>query len=1399
MIVKNEEENLEKCLEALAPLRDSVSSELIIVDTGSTDKTVEIAEKYADKVLHFEWTNDFAAARNVAVSAAEGEWFMTIDADEILENSKAITQFLFGNPSRDNYALASYVQRNFKDDGSYSDFNAVRLAKKTPTLAYEGKIHEAFNVKGALFMIKANVLHWGYAESKNKGGERYRRNIELLKKQLEESPNDPLIMKQLYDSYVPTDRDEAIKWLEKCRVCSVITGNDRLILASFAKMCVFYAVLDNGSKIISLFEEYNKLNLKLPRKNGHYALEMDIYAAAGLAYAGAKRYAEAEKCFDNYVYITDLYEGGNMNTPELFIEEPSFPKSAANYVNILAKYRETLVSLKKPGEAEMIKKRIINPKWDGTVVTIGMIVKNEEKDLERCLIGIKPILEAVKSELIIVDTGSTDKTVEIAEKHGAKVLYFDWIGDFSAARNVGLRAAKGEWFMFIDADEHLINGEKLAAFFCDTEFNKDFDTASFIIRNLGDNDVPTGDFRAWRIARNFSGLAFVNKVHERFNIQPINNAVVESVAEHRSYGKQVNLEEGGERYQRNVELLLKEIEEKPDSLITMKQLYDSYHAIDVEKAVEWLDKCIEESYKQNNSVMILSGVASRMLEYINTKNFEKAAELFERYSKTVIKDIPKKHGHYTSEIDIYAAAASAYFNLKKYDEAVKLLKEYVLMTDKYVSADFTTLDTVSYVVSLDKKSASYINLLTTYFRSLINLGRLKEAEKIYRRRKLAEKPDWDETLLTIGMIVKNEAADLEKCLLSLKHLRNVIKCQLIVVDTGSSDETVEIAKKYADEVRHFTWINDFSAARNESLRGAKGDWFMFIDADEWFENTKEIEKFFRDGEYTLYNFGSYIQRNYSANGAYTDFCAPRMCKLTPGQKFFKSVHESLKFTPPVKYFGDYVHHYGYVGETGQRKVLRNMDMLLAEYEQNPEDVIVIHQLTTAYSGRDNEKMLKLYRDGINIAKKHNELAFMLMFYAGLIRWYTVNGFPEDAYKAGSEIIEERKTSEIISSSDIDIFGYYGLSCHKLEKYEEAAQSFSVYLHYFRGYKAGKFDTPMLMIDTPYAVQVDVYGRILLDYSDTLINLEKWEAAYEIATLGDNDDLNILNMSSSSVLSIKIVQRFLLMRKLNKYQTLPDFVRKYSAESIPDDMRRYLIGALKNEMNEAPDKKAYLKQLHEITREGFKFNLPHDFCALINLMWLEQNSKITESAFIKATDLVKEISDTGAELVQVILRNDLSFDLISAKIDPEAADQLFVNLYAYAERFEDDFIAYVLSEAAFRNNPRSKLILLKMAESSLKMFESGAPITEQNELFEQCFVLLTDSYIKEVFAPEILTTENAEHLPESVRAAFYLLLSYIYQKERDYKNCLSMLRGVIAAQPSLKNFVSALTQKVRFAV
>ena len=157
-----------------------------------------------------------------------------------------------------------------------------------------------------------------------------------------------------------------------------------------------------------------------------------------------------------------------------------------------------------------MKARIVQPDKSDIVLSIGMIVKNEEEMFPGCLEALKPLLEAVPSELVIVDTGSTDKTVEIAESYCAKVEYFEWINDYAAARNYGLKKCVGEWFMFVDADEHFTDVTELIEFFSNASKLKNYNSAFVNVRCFADKENKRfSDVSLARIARMTPELCFI--------------------------------------------------------------------------------------------------------------------------------------------------------------------------------------------------------------------------------------------------------------------------------------------------------------------------------------------------------------------------------------------------------------------------------------------------------------------------------------------------------------------------------------------------------------------------------------------------------------------------------------------------------------------------------------------------------------------------------------------------------------------------------------------------------------------------------------------------------------------------------------------------------------------------
>ncbi len=221
MIVKNEERCLERCLKALQPLRDKVDCELVIADTGSTDKTKEIAGKYSDILFDFEWIDDFAAARNSVLDKCSGKWFFMVDADEYLDE-KSVNEIckFFKNKNHKNIDCAYIEIRNYDnidDYNSYSAFPSARFLNFKIGIKFEGRVHEKIDdtrIKNIYEFKNVVLWHDGYLKTddyykKNKGN----RNMELLEKELEEDPENSLRYLQAIES--SRTKEEQTKYIYK--------------------------------------------------------------------------------------------------------------------------------------------------------------------------------------------------------------------------------------------------------------------------------------------------------------------------------------------------------------------------------------------------------------------------------------------------------------------------------------------------------------------------------------------------------------------------------------------------------------------------------------------------------------------------------------------------------------------------------------------------------------------------------------------------------------------------------------------------------------------------------------------------------------------------------------------------------------------------------------------------------------------------------------------------------------------------------------------------------------------------------------------------------------------------------------------------------------------------------
>lgn len=225
MIAKNEEQHIEECLKRLKPYH----YEIVFVDTGSTDHTVEIAAKYTDKIYHFDWIDDFSAARNYALAQADNDWILSIDCDEYLESIdvRSLLQLMKQHP----YNVGQVLIRNrFTQDGQTSIEN-IRVSRffNKNYYHFEGAIHEQVERKHAdnnsehlteiinlpkkAFTAPITLLHVGYDGSEAEMREKSLRNIALLEKELESTGADAYLYYQLGQSCMKlNDYEKAYEW-----------------------------------------------------------------------------------------------------------------------------------------------------------------------------------------------------------------------------------------------------------------------------------------------------------------------------------------------------------------------------------------------------------------------------------------------------------------------------------------------------------------------------------------------------------------------------------------------------------------------------------------------------------------------------------------------------------------------------------------------------------------------------------------------------------------------------------------------------------------------------------------------------------------------------------------------------------------------------------------------------------------------------------------------------------------------------------------------------------------------------------------------------------------------------------------------------------------------------------
>ncbi|SHK70303.1 Glycosyl transferase family 2 [Selenomonas ruminantium] len=625
-IVRDEAEALQRSLDSIKGQTD----EIVIVDTGSQDNTLEIARAANAKVYHFSWRDDFAAARNFALDKLQGDWVIFLDADEYFHADTVMNlrPLIMRQPENTNLLL---VRRQDVDAANHvmMALYVPRIFRIRTDLRYTGAIHEELRQAGAVVQGVACVaeqelllVHTGYAGEL--GPAKARRNLDMLQKSMEKSSHPESYYGYLAEAY---DGMEDIGNAMKYAYLDIARGRQAETYASRSYRLLLEKLAENKRDCRER-QRIAKLAIRDFPELPEFHAELAESLAAGW------QYVEAAKEMKRAGMLGQDYHGME---PSVFSEE------------LAAKWQERGAQFSRLAEI-----------GEQLSITACVIVRNEEQNISSWLVNAGKYA----SQRIVLDTGSTDRTCEFAVE--AELHHYIWQEDFAAARNEALQYVRGDWVAFLDADEYFSHPEQVRGFlaYCEVT-HPEAEAVRVTITNVDADDGyrEISHFCNVRLFRNKATLRYRGRVHE--NLFDITGKSLTAWEEpgmeviHTGYSSSVILE----KTERNLALLLQDKDERGMQPEHFRYLADCYYTLGEYQQAEFYALQAIEAPLQGK------GTQGDMYYMVLLCMKALSDPLQDRLDFAVAAS--KK---FPSIPDFAAVQGLLYYELEQYDRAVELLE-----------------------------------------------------------------------------------------------------------------------------------------------------------------------------------------------------------------------------------------------------------------------------------------------------------------------------------------------------------------------------------------------------------------------------------------------------------------------------------------------------------------------------------------------------------------------------------------------------------------------------------------------------------------------------------------------------------------------------------------------------
>jgi len=604
MIVKNEEKFLPGCLESAKDVVD----EIIVVDTGSTDRTMEIAREYGAIIYEHPWQNDFSYHRNQSIDYATGDWILILDADEELDPSEH--GMIKSAVRRKDIDAVSFVVYNKIQGGRTGFLNSHRLFRNRKEYRYSGIVHNQLAMDGITLSTQLKVYHHGYGLSEEQMREKGKRTEKLLKEQLKENPDNAFAhfnLAQIYRGLA--EPEKSLK--HALRVIEILSPENidrrHVYVMALDQIGCAYVGIDDHEKAKEYF--YKALEIKEDY--------LDPLFNLGYVYSREGNYDKADELFLRYLKVRENFSEhrewmglilNNLNSHFAVFYGLGLSQYFRNNIDRALEYFHKVIE--EAGDFEYTQHLIARcyrqkRQFDKVVFHCGKAIENKHEDSE-----IYILLGEAHLNL-----GEHKKASECFEK----ALTFDDSGNASLLGLAGAASLEGD---FDKASEAVDKALKKSP-------------------NSPQALAAKGDLLYH--SRNYASAA--EKYRKQSEASPADPAALNNLGN--CFFKQQNYSSAEQYYRKTLRL-------SSSFALAYRNLAVCLIKQDkINESASYLEKYLENYPNDPEASATLGDI------YYNTKNYWKAIKQYEKY----IASYPKQH-------DAILRLADCYFNLGKLDSAI---------------------------------------------------------------------------------------------------------------------------------------------------------------------------------------------------------------------------------------------------------------------------------------------------------------------------------------------------------------------------------------------------------------------------------------------------------------------------------------------------------------------------------------------------------------------------------------------------------------------------------------------------------------------------------------------------------------------------------------------------------